>query len=108
MKQLLDYDPLTGTKEWFEYDHITDTFTITVDQDVSKFLDVVKKRRNDESYSQKGIKEEWWHYAAIPNLVIAELRKKGIDVFNKHQTKEVIREINQNYPALKLTTKKHA
>ena len=75
MKQLLDYDPLTGTKEWFEYDHITDTFTITVDQDVSKFLDVVKKRRNDESYSQKGIKEEWWHYAAIPNLVIAELRK---------------------------------
>lgn len=108
MKQLLDYDALTGVTEWFEYDHITDKFTITREQDVSKFLDEVKRRRNDTDYSKKGIKEDWWHYASIPNVVIMELKKKGIDVFNKHQIKEVLKAINTDYPLLKATEKRHA
>jgi len=36
-----------------------------------------------------------------------ELKKKGIDIYNPHQTKELIKEINTNYPYLKTTTAKH-
>jgi hypothetical protein len=33
-----------------------------------------------------------------------ELRKKGIDLYDKGQTKAIVREIEQNYPYLKATT----
>jgi len=35
-----------------------------------------------------------------------QLKQKGIDMYNPSQTKELIKEINENYPYLKLTTKR--
>jgi len=35
-----------------------------------------------------------------------QLKQKGIDMYNPHQTKELIKEINENYSYLKLTTKR--
>ena len=70
-------------------------------------LHQVTHLRYGEEAWQKGVKESWVHYASIPPVVEMELKKKGIDIYNKHQTKELLKEINTNYPWLKTTTKKH-
>lgn len=108
MSILFDYDPETGVQTYFDYDPVSDCVALSYKQDVTGFLDRMKHLRNDESYSAKGIKEEWWHYASIPPVIEMELRNKGLDLNNKDHHKAIFREINANYPALKSTTKKHA
>jgi hypothetical protein len=34
-----------------------------------------------------------------------QLKQKGIDMYNPDHTKALVKEINENYPYLKLTTK---
>lgn len=108
MPILFDYDPETGVTTHFDYDPITDAVSLSYSQDVTGFLDRMKTMRNDESYSAKGIKEDWWHYCSIPTVVELALRKKGLHLENKDHTKAILKEINMNYPFLKSTTKKHA
>jgi Uma2 family endonuclease len=107
MSRLLSSDDVTGIQEYFDYDPLTDKVTVRVEQDVSAYLELAKKIRNDTDFTKREIKDSFWHYADLPDVVILEMRKKGIDVFNPHQTKEVLKEINQNYPYLKLTDKYH-
>lgn len=106
-KQLFDHDPLTGLTQYFEYDSIEDKIHIHTQEDVGFFLDRMKDVRNDESISQKGIKQGMWHYASIPATIVMEMRKKGIDVYKKEHHQRMLKEINTNYPYLKATTKKH-
>jgi hypothetical protein len=98
-----DHDPLTGVVQFYDYDPVTDKHSITSVQDVSGFLDEMKRRRDDPEYWKKGVKEEFAHYATIPAIVEIELRKKGLDIYNRDQTKEIVREIEQNYPFCKTT-----
>ncbi len=108
MSILFDYDAETGVTTHFDYDPIKDAAILTYSQDVTGFLDRMKMMRNDENYSQKGIKEDWWHYCSIPPVVEMELLKKGLNLNNKDDHKAIFREINANYPYLKSTDKKHA
>lgn len=83
-------------------DNLTGNITIVTEQDVSGFLDRMKKlRENSSERWSKGVKEEWMHYASIPSVVIMELKNKGIDVFRTEDEKRVLQEINRNYPYLK-------
>ena len=107
MPMFFDHDPETGVTEYFDYDPINDQVTITAKQDVTQFLDHMQAIRNDPSISQKGMKEEWWHYAAIPTVVELELLKKGLRLEDKNHTKAILREINTNYPYLRATEKWH-
>ena len=97
-----------GVKTSMQYDELTDQLTVTTEQDLSSFLDNMKARRNDENYWKRGVKEEFAHYCSIPPVVIMQMKAKGIDVFNPGHMKDVLREINQNYPYLKATDKRHA
>src|SRR6185503_3548553 len=108
MSLLFDHDAVTGVTQYFDYDPVNDNFSITSVQDVKPLLDHLQELRNNPNYSQRGIKHDWWHYATIPSVVEMELKKKGIDIYNKHQTKEIIKEINMNYPWLRATDKRHA
>ena len=108
MAILFDFDPVTGIKETFDYDPIKDAVTITTEQDLTGFLDHMKAVRSDASISDKGIKEDWWLYASIPTVVELELMKKGLHLSNKDHHKAIFREINENYPYLKATEKRHA
>ena len=108
MPILFDYDAETGLKTYFDYDPIKDAVSLTYHQDVTGFLDRMNQMRNDESYSAKGIKEDWWHYCSIPPVVEIELKKKGLDLNNKDHHKAIFKEINTNYPYLRATEKKHA
>lgn len=107
MSILFDYDALTGVTQYYDYDPVNDAHSITSTQNIDAFLELLKQKRNDPEAWAKGVKQEWAHYASIPPVIEMALRKKGIDIFNPHQTKELIKEINTNYPFLKVTTAKH-
>lgn len=85
-----------------EEDH--EKITIHSSQDVEPLLDALNEKRGQ---GDQGIKKNFWHYCSIPTHVEIELRNKGINIYNKHQTKEVLREINTNYPKLKATRLNH-
>ena len=107
-KQVLDYDPLTRTTTYHEFDADENKTIITEVQDIQPFLELAKEARKNEDYSAQGIKNEMWHYGKIPNSIIAKmLAEDGVDVYNKAQSKEVIRLINTKYPECKMTRKNH-
>jgi hypothetical protein len=103
MPVFFDHDPVTGVTQTYDYDPATDSHILTSHQDLSTFLDTMQAKRNNPDYWRKGVKEEFAHYASIPPVIELELRKKGIDIHDRTQTKRIRNEINQNYPYLKTT-----
>ncbi len=101
-----DFDPINKTHQYFDYDPVTEDVSITTVQDVSETLDVLKSKRDDPDAWKKGVKESFAHYATIPVVVEMELKKKGINVYDKTHSKRLLQEIEQNYPYLKVTDKK--
>ncbi|MAK37688.1 MAG: hypothetical protein CMC15_16130 [Flavobacteriaceae bacterium] len=104
-KRLLDYDPITRTQTWHEYDEVNNVTTIAEVQDVEPALNLNKAVQNYDvggakglnEYSKQGIKNDWWHVASIPNSVIIKWKKeKGIDIFNKNQWNEVKKLLNDS------------
>ena len=104
-KRLIDYDAESQTQTWHDYDEVNDITTIAEVKDCETSLDMSKALRNADvggakglnEYSKQGIKNNWWHVASIPNSVIIKWKKeKGVDVFNKHQWKEVQKLLNDS------------
>ena len=77
---------------------------IEAKQDVQPVLDYTSALRNSGEHDKVG---DFNRYAMIPAHVEIALRKKGINIYNKYQTKELLKEINQNYPYLKVTNLHH-
>ena len=76
-------------------------------QDVEPVLEYTKRLRND-GMTDYGIKQDLWHYAQIPPVIILEMRfKHGVDVFQKDHLHKVFELINREYPYLKTTNKVH-
>ena len=107
MPILFDYDADTGMKQYFDYDPVKDQVFMTYEQDVSGFLDHMNELRKNPELSNNGIKEDWWHYCSIPEVVEMELLKKGLRLDNPDHIKPILKEINTNYPYLKATEKWH-
>ena len=99
-----DFNKDTGVTQTFHYDDATGAVSLTSHQNLDAFFAEVKRKRDDPDAWKKGVKEEWAHYASIPPVIEMQLRKKGIDINNPLQTKELLKEINTNYPFLKVTT----
>lgn len=94
---------------YFEYHPETDTTVISREQDVDLILDANKVLQNNPEVTKRGIKDGWWHYATIPNIVIEKwLNELGVNVYNKDHSKKVFQLLNQpEYRYLKTTTKMH-
>lgn len=109
IKRTLDYDPITGITNKFEYDPINDLTILHTEQDVTKFVEAGKTLQNDDEYSKAGIKKSWWHYAIIPNIVSHKwLIEEGINIFDKNHEKKVFQKLNSpEYRYLKTTSKMH-
>lgn len=101
-----DYDPINQTHQYFDYDPMTGDISITTVQDVADALDILAAKRNDPEAWKKGVKESFAHYATITPVVEMELKKKGINIYDKNCSKRLMQEIEQNYPYLKVTEKK--
>ena len=108
-KRVLDYEPMTGITTYFDYDAHNDTAITYREQDVSPILEANKQLANDDSVTKNGIKDSWWHYAQIPNIVIEKwLNEDGVNLYDKNHQKRVFQLLNQpEYRYLKTTTKMH-
>lgn len=107
-KRLLDFDPLSREAVFWE-DKGDGIVELHHTQDVGHIIEANKMMSNDADYSRKGIKEDWWHYARIPNLVAFKwLKEEGIDIWNKNHKKKVFAKLaDPEYKYLKTTTKSH-
>lgn len=106
MPLLFDHNPDTGVFQYFDYDEVTDEMRITSVQEVNEMLDAIKLKRDDPEAWKKGVKSSFAHYASIPAVVEMEMKKKGIDIYDKNATPRIMQEIEQNYPYLKATEAK--
>lgn len=104
MSEFLDYDPVTGISHYFDYNEATGDAIITSQGDVEPLLNHTRSLANDKA-TDGGIKKGWWLYAKIPPIVMLKMRAKGIDIHDSNATKRIIQEINEHYPALKVTQK---
>jgi hypothetical protein len=107
MSILFDYDPLTGIKQHFDFDPVTEEIRLTTTQNLDAFFAEVKRKRDNPDEWKKGVKNEWAHYATIPPVYEQKLKQEGIDIYNPNQTKELINAINTRYPELKVTNAHH-
>ena len=107
MSKFLDFNPENGA--WVETDYSAheDKITVSRKQDLQGVLDYAKANRNSGINDKIGKDFFFSKYAIIPAVVQVDMMKKGIDINNPHQTKEVMKEINQNYPHLKMTNLTH-
>jgi len=92
-KELIDHDPLTGMSVYFEADESAKKFHIHHVQDVSAFIEKNKRLQNADEYKRAGIKNGWQHVAHIPDSVVMQWWKEGIDVFNPDHIHAVKRKL---------------
>jgi hypothetical protein len=105
MSKFVDFDADRGVETWEDMNdgHLQ----LHYKQDCSPVLDYTKALRND-GLTDHGIKNDLWHYAQIPPVIILEMKfKHGVDCFKKDHMKRVFELINREYPYLKTTEKNH-
>lgn len=109
MSRVLDFNPLTGERVLFDYDAHEDRMVLTHQQDVRRELAFSHAKSVDDNATKRGIKNDLWHYARVPNIVIMEMKNKhGVDFFDKNHKKRVFELLNTEYAYCKTTDKKHA
>ena len=106
MSQFFSFDPGNGITAYTDYDHATDKMIVRQEQDVEPLLDHTKSLAN-EGLTDKSMKDGMWLYAQIPPVVIMELKKKGINIYNRDDHKRLFQELNTNYKYLKTTSRTH-
>lgn len=107
MAKTFDYNPARGT--WYEIEDDSDgNLLITTKQDVQPSIDWARKQKNSGVNDKGGKRDkgDLKHYAHIPAHVELALRQKGINIYDKGNTKALIREIERNYPHCKVTNRK--
>jgi len=89
---LLDYDALTGKREWISTDADGNSF-IRYEQDLTHILDANKERQN-EGFDKRS---DMWHAAHVPDWVQMEwFTKYGIAMWNPDHKDGVRRLLNSN------------
>ena len=92
-KRLLDFDPITGLKQFHDYDASEDRTVISYEQDVQPILDRNKELQNSAS----GPMGDMCHVASIPSSVqLKWLIEHGVDLSNKDHMPGVKKLLNSN------------
>ncbi len=104
---LFDYDPITGVAEYFE-ETPDGKFHIHSFQNVTPIMDAAQRMRNeggpDEAWKETGCTM----YASLPMIIVHDMLKRGINVFDQNDLPRVIKEVNTTYANFKTTHKHHA
>lgn len=104
--ELFNYDPLTGATEYYDFDPMSGVAKVTAVQELSPLLDHNQALRNEGIKHKTGSPIR--HYATVPLTVILEMKAKGIDFYAKDDQSKIIREIEANYPHLKVDNMRHS
>jgi hypothetical protein len=89
----MDADPLTGVSTHHHYDPVTKVTTIRESQDIEPHINMNKALHNT-SYQRDGIKNDMMHAAHIPDGIILEWMKEGINVYNPDHMPRILRKLN--------------
>ena len=82
MTRLVDFNPLTGERITFHYNHSDDTFTVEHSQDCTPIIEWNKRQQIEANHALQR-KKDWVLAAKIPNVVIMNWRQQhGVDFFN--------------------------
>lgn len=81
---------------------------ITHCQEVKPALDWAKKQRNSGQNDMGGVRDlaDIKHYATVSMGAILEMRKEGIDFWNRAHEKDMLKWIERKAPNLKVTNRK--
>lgn len=74
-KRVVGVSP-NGLVQYHKYEHHTDTFYRIYEQDVEPAREMCQALRNDEEYSKRGIKKDWWHTAHYEPVDVMEMMKR--------------------------------
>lgn len=103
-RHVLDYDPLSGTTTYFDYDHAQQKVILTHSQDVSRALDLASALRQDSDRTKQGIKNDFVHYAVVPAIVQMEMKQKhGVNFWDKADDAKTFALLNDEYSRFKVT-----
>ena len=100
---------MTGMTVWFDYNELTDETTLEYRQDVDDILELNKALANDPEVTKSGIKNDLWHYASIPNVLVMKwLIEEGLDVYDDNAWPQLSAKLNDpQFKFLKATDKQH-
>lgn len=89
---LLDYDALSGMREWISTDSDGNSF-IRYEQDTAPILDFNKEMQND-GFDKRS---DYWHAAKIPNSILMKWAiEHGVEFWNPDHKDGVKRLLNSN------------
>ena len=108
MAEFFDWNAARGVWYEVEDDPQTGDLLIHTKQNPTPALEWAKKQRDHglNDFGGKRDKSDLKHYATIPTHIELELRQKGINIYDKNNTKRLIQEIERNYPLCKVTNRK--
>src|SRR5688572_30266865 len=106
MERFFDYDPFTGVRTYFSCDEKGNDWTFTYKYDpVTYELEASKSIQNDDDHWKDGVKNNWVHFAHIPNQVLHQWATQGVDI---RDPKELFKMVERpEYKYLKLVNKVH-
>ena len=104
MARFFDYSE-KGILYTDEDNHETGGLVIHAKGDCRPSLEWAARKRN--SPKQQSAKGDFHLYATIPPAIELVLRDRGINIYDKNSTKDLIRVIETEYPKLKCTELKH-
>ena len=82
-RRLIGVDSMTGLETYHEHDALTDKTRIIHIGETTAVIEQNKALANDNDYTKKGIKQEFWKYASIPaGIQVKFLVEHGVDVYN--------------------------
>lgn len=82
-----DFDPLTGIRTTFVQEHVgDDEFKLVRTQDIEGTLQNNLDQRNHRASGWKG---DLHHVGRLPNLVIEEHKRLGIDLINDQEALKI-------------------
>ena len=101
MSEFLDFNEVRGSWTETDYNAHEDKLYIHTKQDVDPVLARMKRER-DSGIGDSKIKQEFAHYASIPAAVEYEIKvNHGVSIYDKNDTKKLLKIINTEYPYLK-------
>ena len=104
--QFFDFDPVTGLTEYYE-ETSDGKGHIHTYQDVEPHLDAAQRIRNSGSADEVWKRDEVTMYASLPMVIVHDMLKRGINVFDQNDMPKVVREVNTTYANFKTTYKHH-
>lgn len=78
---------------YFDYDEVEKKLILSHEQDTHATLEFNVRQQNDNDFKKEGIKRSWMKYAHIPDIVVMQWLKEGIDVFNPDHLPAVKRKL---------------